>query len=817
MLTAGGSDTAVFTVTDNSVNSNKLDFPVIVRHNRPVTQIVAGLPVATATGVSRTPTFTWTGGTDPDGDPVSYRVFYGASETALTSQTGIVISTSVTLTTTLPAISVYYWQVIAYTANYTDTTRSDIRSFTTTDIGSSISSHLANQQVMVGQTATFIVEADGTSLRFQWQEGVGGVYTDISSGANATSYTTPITTAAYNGRTYRCVVTNSVGPATSNPATLSVLHTVTYNANGATNVTAPIDPTGYALGSSVNVSGSSGLAMPGRSFKGWTLVAGSSGKAYNSANTTDTLIMPLRPVTFYAKWVIDTFTVTFNGNGGTPAVSTQRVAHNGQALLPNPQPNRSGYGFNGWYTTNPPSGAAYDFVTLITANRHLYAGWNTISYSIGYETYGASANPNSVNFYNVESSPITFQEPRKTGYTFGGWFFEPALSTSANVLPTGSTGNRYLYAKWSPTVYSISYHTDGTMTNPNSNIYTSYNIESTLITLHSPSRDGYDFRGWYLDPGFSTYANSIPASSTGIRNFYARWDIKTYYIHYNNLDGGATNNPSNPSTFTVTSNPINLQSPSRNDYDFQGWFLDEALTDPAPTLLPTGSINDRFLFAKWSWRGTLTDADNNVYNTVTIGNQVWINANFRSTKYTDGSPITHITTDSIAWSTTNSGAYCYLRNTTDLTEQRKFGALYNYYAIESGKLVPEGWLVSTTADWTTLINYLRDNGYAWNHTIGSTLLAFSIATATTDWGAGRGAGNPGYLGGSYNNQSGFTGAPAGCRYSTGGNYQWVASYSTYWWASYPNGYNIWRESSYIEQMLVTSKNVGYSIRFVKDQ
>ena len=88
----------------------------------------------------------------------------------------------------------------------------------TAPVPPTIASHLVNITVNEGQTATFTVTATGTApLSYQWQKGT----TDIT-GATAASYTTPVTTMADNGATFRCVVTNTGGSATSNAAMLTV-------------------------------------------------------------------------------------------------------------------------------------------------------------------------------------------------------------------------------------------------------------------------------------------------------------------------------------------------------------------------------------------------------------------------------------------------------------------------------------------------------------------------------------------------------------------------------------------------------------------
>src|SRR5579862_1928939 len=82
----------------------------------------------------------------------------------------------------------------------------------------SITSQPANQTVNVGQTATFSVTATGTApLSYQWQKNQVNI-----SGATSSTYTTPATTLADNGTSFRVMVTNSVSSITSNPATLTV-------------------------------------------------------------------------------------------------------------------------------------------------------------------------------------------------------------------------------------------------------------------------------------------------------------------------------------------------------------------------------------------------------------------------------------------------------------------------------------------------------------------------------------------------------------------------------------------------------------------
>ena len=90
---------------------------------------------------------------------------------------------------------------------------------------------------------------------------------------------------------------------------------------------------------------------------------------------------------------------------------------------------------------------------------------------------------------------------------------------------------------------------------------------------------------------------------------------------------------------------------------------------------------------------TVKDADGNVYASTTIGKQVWLVENLKTTKYNDGTPIPLVTKDN-AWQELKTGAYCWLNN--DIKNKDVSGALYNWYTIKTKKLCPKGWHVPLT-------------------------------------------------------------------------------------------------------------------------
>jgi uncharacterized protein (TIGR02145 family) len=105
----------------------------------------------------------------------------------------------------------------------------------------------------------------------------------------------------------------------------------------------------------------------------------------------------------------------------------------------------------------------------------------------------------------------------------------------------------------------------------------------------------------------------------------------------------------------------------------------------------------------------ITDADGNVYSSVTIGTQEWMSENLRTTKYSDGTTIPNVTNGS-QWFGLETGAWSHYDN--DNQYDSIYGKLYNWYAVETGKLCPTGWHVPTDAEWTVLTNYLAANGHS---------------------------------------------------------------------------------------------------------
>jgi uncharacterized protein (TIGR02145 family) len=100
--------------------------------------------------------------------------------------------------------------------------------------------------------------------------------------------------------------------------------------------------------------------------------------------------------------------------------------------------------------------------------------------------------------------------------------------------------------------------------------------------------------------------------------------------------------------------------------------------------------------------GTVTDIDGNVYHTVVIGNYIWFKENLKTTSYNDGTKIPNLT-GSTDWLGSTEGAYCWYDNNE--SNSKTYGALYNWYAVNTGRICPEGWRVPKDQEWKYLEGY----------------------------------------------------------------------------------------------------------------
>jgi uncharacterized protein (TIGR02145 family) len=213
--------------------------------------------------------------------------------------------------------------------------------------------------------------------------------------------------------------------------------------------------------------------------------------------------------------------------------------------------------------------------------------------------------------------------------------------------------------------------------------------------------------------------------------------------------------------------------------------------------------------------GTVTDIDGNIYNTITIGTQVWMKENLKTTKYRNGDSIGTTTpaTLDISLEITPKYQWAYGGNESNVV---LYGRLYTWYAVtDSRDVCPTGWHVPTDAEWTILTDYLTNNGYGYGGS-GSDI-AKSMA-ATSGWTIYTTSGTVGNDQTS-NNSSGFSAFPSG---SHGSNGAFVnVDDNCLWWSSTETlaTYAFFRYIIYINSDVFGNycgNSTGLSVRCLRD-
>jgi uncharacterized protein (TIGR02145 family) len=198
--------------------------------------------------------------------------------------------------------------------------------------------------------------------------------------------------------------------------------------------------------------------------------------------------------------------------------------------------------------------------------------------------------------------------------------------------------------------------------------------------------------------------------------------------------------------------------------------------------------------------GSVTDIDGNEYRTIPIGTQIWMAEDLKVTHFNDGIVIPNVT-GNLAWGALTTPAYCWYNN--DIIYKQNFGALYNWFTVETGKLCPAGWHVPSDEEWTILTDYLGGTDFA-----GGKLKEAGLA----HWNSP----NTGAT-----NSSGFTSLPTGGRRYPEGFFYGVGVYDA-WWSSTEYNYlkPYYRSIASMNEIVFrgygTLKGAGISIRCIKD-
>ena len=226
-----------------------------------------------------------------------------------------------------------------------------------------------------------------------------------------------------------------------------------------------------------------------------------------------------------------------------------------------------------------------------------YPAAYTITYGVGTNkgTNSVTTNPHITSGdLALANTSITFSKGETIeGYVWKGWYSKvdgtgTKWGDGTTYTSSNRTGDISVYACYDFKNYNITYNLNGgsgTMTP------TTYTLNTATFNLPTPTKDHYDFAGWYDNANLTgNKITQITKGSTGDKIFYAKWTPKKYSITYNNTYDVTH---SNPTTYTIETETITFTNPTtdRTGYAFTGW---------SPASIAKGSTGNKTITANWT-------------------------------------------------------------------------------------------------------------------------------------------------------------------------------------------------------------------------
>lgn len=258
----------------------------------------------------------------------------------------------------------------------------------------------------------------------------------------------------------------------------------------------------------------------GYTFGGW-YTDPSYGTAYSGGMAT----MPAFSGTLYAKWTLDTYTITYNGVDSVDSSwRTEYTVNTDSFQLP--QPTKTGYTFTGWTGSNGETASMEVTVSLGTTGNLTYtANWTPITYTVQFEGgTGTNGSTGSLTCTYDQSQSLPASGFTMVGYTFSGWNTKPdgtgtSYSAGASVKNLAQTNGAVvtLYAQWEQNMCTV------TFKNYNGTVLKTESVaqySGTATPPEAPTRTGHTFAGWDRD-ALENFAEDTVITATYTANQYS--------------------------------------------------------------------------------------------------------------------------------------------------------------------------------------------------------------------------------------------------------------------------------------------------------
>ncbi len=299
--------------------------------------------------------------------------------------------------------------------------------------------------------------------------------------------------------------------------------------------------------------------------------------------------------TLVAQWTANTYTVTYNANGGSGTMSNTTATYGQTATISANTFTRTGYTFSSWSTSRSAADSngwtnwsgTWSYIDgqygISGGVLNLYAIWTPVSYSISYTLNGGSVSTANPTSYTIETSSITLNNPTRAGYTFAGWTGSNGTTAQKSVtIAKGSTGNRSYTANWTANTYTISYNGNGNTGGSTASSSHTYDTAEAL-TSNGFTKTGYSFAGWATSAsGSVAYSNgqsvkNLSSTQGATVTLYAKWTANTYTVTYN-ANGGSGTMSNTTATYGQTAT-ISANTFTRTGYTFSSWSTSRSAAD----------------------------------------------------------------------------------------------------------------------------------------------------------------------------------------------------------------------------------------------
>ncbi len=295
-------------------------------------------------------------------------------------------------------------------------------------------------------------------------------------------------------------------------------------------------------------------------------------------------------INFYAKWEPREYSIVFQNAGDNFIDNKQYNIEQGIEKKDMPIPTWIGRNFLGWFDED---GKLVEFVSPGTGELTLSAKWEYVKYKITYETNGGKVSGETLEY--TINDHVKLVTPVKEHYDFSGWYTQPTGGEKYMQDEfSNQTGDKIVYAHWSPKIYQLSFVTNG-----GSEIEESFSFTygEKIDVDKRTYRPAYTFKGWFHDNGSFTkpFNKETDGGIGGDLVVYAKWEATRYKIKYDMFHG----DPIPDDSYTTEEEKMLPTNAIRDGFSFAGWYADAMLTTGPVTKIEKGSLGDKTFYATW--------------------------------------------------------------------------------------------------------------------------------------------------------------------------------------------------------------------------